>query len=58
MTLIYTFFIYCMLIFSFQLNDFAIVMLGEFLKNTKNTPSPETKTQVRCQESKSKLGLF
>ena len=32
MTLIYNFFIYFILIFSFQLNDFAIVMLGEFLK--------------------------
>ena len=32
MTLIYNLLIYFMLIFSFQLNDFAIVMLGEFLK--------------------------
>ena len=32
MTLIYNFFIHFMLIFSFQLNNFAIVMLGEFLK--------------------------
>ena len=50
MALIFIFFIYFMLIFSFQLNHFDIVMLGEFLKKHPTTfqlLEPKLKSDIK-----------